>query len=310
MTPRRSWSGSSEATAVYAPRSLNAPIGWSDSALSSCPRPGSPNATRGVRTVTPRSRAAAARIRSRPTSGASAFIVTMAEGPGSARQGLSPGVAAAGDARRRPGEQLLAFGRDPGTAGLADGVRAGRQACQRVVHRVVSTFGLVAERQVPLLGEDVGGRRGLRAIGHLSGRLDLLAELFPQRRAHLLEAGSGGLGAVEGRGHAPHRTLARRGPQPRRYTPGEYRVRARPYPMRRHHGGRDRPGLRDGSRHGDGDADERARRDDVLLLRQGLQARLRRRPGHVSRPELHTGGHVAASARRWAVARDGPGCLR
>src|SRR5450759_5480937 len=172
MTPRRRSSGPSEATAVYAPRSLDAPIGWSDSALSSCPRPGSPNATRGVRTVTPRSRAAAARIRSRPTSGASAFIVTMAETPGTAGQGLSPGVAAAGDARRRPGDHLLALVRDLGTARLAGRVRSRGEACQGVVNRVEPALGLLSQRQVALLGEDVGGRGRLRAVGHLSGRLD------------------------------------------------------------------------------------------------------------------------------------------
>src|SRR5487761_2561300 len=201
MTPRRSSSGPSEATATYAPRSLNAPIGWRDSALSSCPRAGSPNATRGVRAVTPRSRPAAARIRPRPTSGASA------------------GVAAAGDARRRPGDQLLALARDLGAAGLADRVRPRGEACQRVVNRVEPALGLFAQRQVALLGEDVGGRRSLRAVGHLPRRLDLLSELRAQGQADLLETGTGSRGRVGGSGHVHHPTLAQRGPQPRPPTP-------------------------------------------------------------------------------------------
>src|SRR5487761_1977196 len=219
MTPRRSSSGPSEATATYAPRSLNAPIGWRDSALSSCPRAGSPNATRGVRAVTPRSRPAAARIRSRPTSGASAFIVTTAERRGIAGGGASPGVAAAGDARRRPGDQLLALARDLGAAGLADPVRPRGEACQRVVNRVEPALGLLAQRQVALLGEDVGGRRSLRAVGHLPRRLDLLSELRAQGQADLLEAGTGSRGRVGGSGHVHHPTLAQRGPQPRPPTP-------------------------------------------------------------------------------------------
>ena len=62
MRPRARASGVSEAAATYAPRSLNAPIGWRLSALSSCRRSGAPNGTSGVRSATPRSVSAAARI--------------------------------------------------------------------------------------------------------------------------------------------------------------------------------------------------------------------------------------------------------
>ena len=40
--------------------------------------------------------------------------------------------------------------------------------------------GLVAQREVALLGEDLTGRGGLRSVGHLAGRLDGLAQLGEQ----------------------------------------------------------------------------------------------------------------------------------
>src|SRR5450759_4470470 len=295
ITPRSSSAGSSEAIAVYAPRNLKAPIGWRDSAFSSCPRAGSPNATRGVRAATPRSRTAADRIRSRPTSGASGFIAAVVWGSGAGGRASSPGVAAAGDAGRCPRDQLLALGRDLAAAGLARRVLLRSEACQRVINGVEPAFSLLAQRQVTLLGEDVGRRGSLRAVRHLPGRLDLLAKLRAEGHAHLVEAGTGGRGRVDRRSHAVHPTLATRTTRPRPYTPGEYRARARTNPRRRHHGGRDRSGLWDGGRHGDGDPDERARRHDVLLLRQGLQARLRRQPGHLPRPELYPRRHVGVS---------------
>ena len=55
ISPRARASGDSAAAATYAPRSLNAPIGWRDSALSHWRRSGRPNGTSGVRTAIPRS---------------------------------------------------------------------------------------------------------------------------------------------------------------------------------------------------------------------------------------------------------------
>ena len=44
-------------------------------------------------------------------------------------------------------------------------------------------LGTVAQGEVALLGEDLAGRRGLRAVGHLAGRHDRLADLVEQARA-------------------------------------------------------------------------------------------------------------------------------
>jgi YHS domain-containing protein len=66
--------------ATYAPRSLNAPIGWSDSALRKTRSAGGPNATSGVRAATPSRTRAAARIASIPTSGRSVSSVRRATG--------------------------------------------------------------------------------------------------------------------------------------------------------------------------------------------------------------------------------------
>ena len=65
-TPAARADGGSVAMALYAPRSLKAPIGCSVSGFSQAR---SPNGSRGVRTVMPSRRSAAAMMSASPTSG-------------------------------------------------------------------------------------------------------------------------------------------------------------------------------------------------------------------------------------------------
>ena len=62
MTPRLRSSGESAAIATYAPRILNAPIGWRLSAFRNTRSSGGPYGTSGVRSTTPSRSAAAASI--------------------------------------------------------------------------------------------------------------------------------------------------------------------------------------------------------------------------------------------------------
>lgn len=63
---------------------------------------------------------------------------------------------------------------------MTDPVAAGIQAGERGVDLGELRPGMVAEGEVALLLEDVGRRRGLRAVRHLAGSFDRLAELLEQ----------------------------------------------------------------------------------------------------------------------------------
>src|SRR5687768_7925045 len=89
-------------------------------------------------------------------------------------------LARAVDALGGPRERLQALGRDGLAAGLARAVRALVERPERRLDAVQLHPRPIAQRQVALLLEDVRRRRGLRAVGHLAGALDRLAELDEQ----------------------------------------------------------------------------------------------------------------------------------
>ena len=141
----------------------------------------------------------------------------------------------------------------------------------------------VAEGEVALLLEDLAGRRGLRAVGHLPGRDDRLADL--RREARALGEQGGARGVVVGGSHRrmlpPHRPC----PCPTPILPTSTGTPAQP---------RRRPmaiaidpvcGMEVDTDHVGPVVG--ARRDHVLVLRPGLHARLPGRPGQVPRPGSH-----------------------
>src|ERR1700704_443926 len=109
MTPLRSTPCSRDATATYAPRSLKAPVGWSDSALRYRPGTG-PNGTSGVRTAIPRRRSAAARMSASVTRASGSLVVGI---DGSA---VTRGQALAIDAAGRPRQSVESVRRDRAAA--------------------------------------------------------------------------------------------------------------------------------------------------------------------------------------------------
>ena len=105
--------------------------------------------------------------------------------------------------------------------------------------------GPVAQGEVALLGEDLAGRRGLRAVGHLPGRDDRLADLRHEARPLGEQGGArGDLGRrCVHRRMLPGSTMACRGA----YTPhGSTGHTTSPEES---HGHRDRSRLRHGGRH-------------------------------------------------------------
>src|SRR6478735_1082227 len=205
MTPRASSSGESEAMAAYAPLSLNAPIGWSDSALRNRRSPGAPKARSGVLIVIPRSRSAAARIASSVTSGGAASVVIVAS---SVAGGQPLAVDAAGGPRQGP----EAFRGDRLAASDAHSERAVVEPGERLVDQHQLLVGTIPQGEVALLREDLAGGRGLRAVRHLARGDDGLADLLEQAGALGLEGGTDGVKI--GRFHRPMVC------QP--YTPWEY----------------------------------------------------------------------------------------
>ena len=234
MTPRASSSGDSDAIAAYAPRSLNAPIGWSDSALRKRRSAGGPKATSGVRSVTP----------AQPLGGGP-DVVEMTSPPGSARIGLGrrfgrhqrsrAAEALAVDAAGRPRQRLEPIGADRPAAADARPERPGLEPGERLLDEDQLLVGPVAQGQVALLGEDLAGGRGLRAVGHLAGRHDRLADLGEQA-ARARRAGWRGSGRGRGR------------PSARWYG---NRILHGSTDQGDDDGHRDRSGLRDGGRHDD-----------------------------------------------------------
>src|SRR3954447_11264253 len=71
---------------------------------------------------------------------------------------------------------------------------------------------------------------------------------------------------------------------------------------RRNDDDREGSGVRHGGRHGDVDALARARREDVLVLRQGLHARLPRRPGQVPGPGVRAAGDVGPAPHKSQIS--------
>ena len=84
------------------------------------------------------------------------------------------------DAASGPRERLEALGCDRLPAADARPERAGVEPRERLVDERQLMVGTVAQREVPLLGEDLAGRRGLRAVRHLAGRDDRLPDLLDQ----------------------------------------------------------------------------------------------------------------------------------
>ena len=151
---------------------------------------GGPKGTSGVRTMTPRRRSAAARIASMPTSGvasAAGSPIGAHRPPRSTMRWQSMQCAAQGSASSRSGRDRLA-------AADARPERARRRAGRgprRPVRAAASRRS--RKREVPLLLEDLARRRGLRAVGHLAGRDDRLAELLEQPGTLGEQRGSGGV---------------------------------------------------------------------------------------------------------------------
>ena len=154
---------------------MNAPIGWRDSAFRRTrgpPSPAVPNGIRGVRIATPARFAAARRMSSIPTSGASrprsrSVVVTGRPSERSRCTG-------------RPWDRLEAAGCDRLAAAPARAVRAVVQRAKRGVDPGELAARALAEGEVALLLEDLARRRGLRAVRHLLGVFDRLAELDEQ----------------------------------------------------------------------------------------------------------------------------------
>jgi hypothetical protein len=127
----------------------------------------------------------------------------------------------------------------------------------------------LAQGEVAQLLEHLGGRRGLRAVGHRTGRDDAFGDLGAEPVAL---AGEGD-GRVDG--WLGHGRIVQAG-YPRGLSP------ARELST---HGDRDRPRLRDGGRHDNDRPQARARRQDVLVLWPGCLLEFRDDPDRFLDPE-------------------------
>src|SRR3954454_8284552 len=221
MTPRARASGASDAIAAYAPRILNAPIGWRDSAFRNRRSSGRPYATSGVSTTTPRSWSAAARMAPIVTSGAVSVVVIST---------LLCREALAVDTTCGPRQRLEPVGGDRVPAPDAPAERSGVETRQSLVDKRELALGAVPQGKIALLGEDLACSRRLGAVGHLARRDDRFADLVEQPGTLVEERGADRICA----GH--------RGDGTRTYAPWEYAQE----PDDEH---RDRPGLWHGGRH-------------------------------------------------------------
>ena len=182
MTPRRALlRRSATRSATYAPRSLNAPIGWSDSAFRN-------RRASGGR----RRRAASGRRSPRRRSAAAPDVVD-------GRRAASVGRRSRGQRSRRRCAGSRCSGRPMAAPRAARRRSAGRSGRTRRTcpHRAgrgprrrssSCCVGPLAQGQVALLLEDLAGRRGLRPVGHLARARDRLADLL-ERAARARRAG-------------------------------------------------------------------------------------------------------------------------
>jgi YHS domain-containing protein len=116
------------------------------------------------------------------------------------------------DATGGPRESFQSLGCDRVPTADACAERAGVEPNERLVDEHQLVVGTVAQREVPLLGEHLAGRRGLRSVGHLAWRDDRLADLVEQPVTFGFESRANG---VEIGGSHPSMVC-----QP--YTPREY----------------------------------------------------------------------------------------
>ena len=93
---------------------------------------------------------------------------------------LAGGETLAIDAASGPRQHLEALRRDRSAAPDARPERARVESREGFVDQHQLMVGTVAQGEVPLLGEDLAGRRCLRAIGHLAGRDDGLPDLLDE----------------------------------------------------------------------------------------------------------------------------------
>ena len=221
MTPRSTLGlADSDAIASYAPRILNAPIACRLSALRQDP----PRRARTARAACARRRRAGARPRpgcrrARRASCARSFIAA----PGRSRSGTRCN----GPPRAGPRAAPAAIGRPQ---------RRQRRTCRLEsgegrLDQLELLHGPVAQGEIALLLEDLAGRGGLRAVGHLARRamaspssVDATARARPRARCGQLPDRSTPW---------PECTLARAARALPFYTPREYRRRF-------DHGDRDR----------------------------------------------------------------------
>ncbi len=98
--------------------------------------------------------------------------------------------ALARDAVGRPRQGLEALGGDRFAAAEAGAVRPVVEPPERRVDQLEMLLRTFPQGQIALLLEDLAGRRGLRSVRHLTGRLDLLTELGEQAAAFGLERGA------------------------------------------------------------------------------------------------------------------------
>lgn len=118
-----------------------------------------------------------------------------------------------------PRERLEALGGDRLAAAEACPEGAVVESLERGIDQLQVLLRAIAQREVALLLEDLAGGGRLRPVRHLTGRLDLFAELAEQASALRLER-SAYRSWIVGR----HRTTVRLADVPGSlsYTPGEY----------------------------------------------------------------------------------------
>src|SRR4051812_14091323 len=299
MTPRARTSGDSAATATYAPRILNAPIGWSDSALRNRRSVGRPNGTSGVRTATPVSSLAARRTSSRVTSPSSRAVPsTVAE-----RSATTADQSLAVDAMGGPREGREPLSRDRASAPDTRPERAFVQSPDCRTHRRELLLVPFTQREISLLLEHLGRGGRLGAVGHRPGRDDRLGDLRNETGTFRGKDRSGLVELVAIR-HAWIVQAARERARIRDpailQRPAEDRG---PGPSRNErHGHRDRSRLRHAGRHDDDRPEARAQRHDVLVLQPRLLPGVPGRPGAVPGPGLHA---VDVTRPTGGVTRDG-----
>jgi YHS domain-containing protein len=105
---------------------------------------------------------------------------------------LPVGQALAFDAVRSPGKDLEPPARDLLATPDAYPICASGDPRQGLVDEPQLVIGAIVEGKIALLGEDLAGGSGLRAIGHLAGRDDRLSEILDEASALGVKGSSGG----------------------------------------------------------------------------------------------------------------------